>query len=65
MRRTSKQLHQDWKRNFVIERLEKLNVRQSQDGKSIYELDYESLKIELVLAEFRKIDMDCDAGKWF
>lgn len=53
------------KRNYLIEELTKMNVTQSQLGKSIYELDYDDLKYELVLATFRKIDTAKDESKWF
>jgi hypothetical protein len=53
------------KRKLLIEELTKLKVFKSQTGKSIYDLDYEELKYELVLASFREIDTNSDDGKWF
>lgn len=52
-------------RNFVIERLLELGIRESQTGVSIYDLDYEALKYELTLAAFREIDVMSDANKYF
>jgi hypothetical protein len=64
MNATTKQLHQEMKRKMVIERLEELGVKK-HDGKSIYKIDYEELKMVLVLAEMRKVDIDHPEHKWF
>ena len=53
------------KRQFIIERLNKRNIRETQTGKSLYEADYEELKYELVLSEFKEIDISTDANKFF
>lgn len=53
------------KRKFLIEELKTLNVTTSQIGTSLEQLSYEELKYELVLACFRKIDMESDSQKWF
>jgi len=53
------------KQKTILDRLVELGVTESQDGISIYKLDYEELKYELVLAEFRQIDVDTDSNKWF
>jgi hypothetical protein len=65
MATTSKQLHQEMMRNFVIERLIKMGVRQAQSGKSVHEMDYEEAKYELVLASFREIDTENPSNGWF
>lgn len=52
-------------RNFVIERLLEQGITSNQDGVSIYELDYETLKYELALSAFREIDVMTEANKWF
>lgn len=57
-------LHQEMKRNMLIERLEKLGVKEHQ-RKSIYGLDYEDLKVVLVLAEMRKVDIEHPSHRWF
>ncbi|MED4206575.1 hypothetical protein [Neobacillus mesonae] len=57
-------LHQELKRNMILERLEKLGVTK-QDGKSIYEMDYEEVKTVLVLAEMRQVDIEHPEHKWF
>lgn len=53
------------KKQFLIDRLHKRNIFNTQSGKSLYEADYEELKYELVLSEFREIDISADAGRWF
>lgn len=53
------------KRNYLIDELAKMNVKKSQDGRSLSELEYEDLKQELVLACFRQIDRQNESGKWF
>jgi hypothetical protein len=65
MTTTKQQLHQELKHKFVIQRLMKMGVRESQTGKPIHECDYEECKYELVLASFRQIDAETDAGRWF
>jgi hypothetical protein len=58
-------LHQELKHKFVLERLQKLGVRESQLGRPVHELDYEEAKYELVLAEMRQVDIENENGKWF
>jgi hypothetical protein len=53
------------KRKYLIEELTKMNVTQSRDGKRLSDLSYDDLKEELVLATFRYIDRQNEAGKWF
>jgi hypothetical protein len=53
------------KRKYLIEELTKLNIRHSQDGKKLSDLNYNDLKHELVLASFRVIDRQNEEGKWF
>jgi hypothetical protein len=53
------------KRKYLIEELTKMNVTQSRDGKRLSDLSYDDLKEELVLATFRYIDSQNEAGKWF
>ncbi|MCM3665532.1 hypothetical protein M3204_14030 [Mesobacillus subterraneus] len=53
------------KKQFIIERLNKRNIFETQQGKSLYEADYEELKYELVLSEFKEIDISADANKFF
>lgn len=57
-------LHQEMKRNFVINRLKELDVNEYQ-GQSIFELDYDELKTVLVLAEMRKVDIEHPEHRWF
>jgi hypothetical protein len=64
MNSTKLQLHQEMKRKIVLEALLELGI-QTVEGKSVYELDYDELKYELVLASFRKIDIIRDSNKWF
>ncbi|WP_163183320.1 hypothetical protein [Neobacillus sedimentimangrovi] len=65
MKTDKKQLHQEMKRNFLIERLLDLGISKSQTGKSVHELDYETLKYELVLAEMRQVDIEHPEHRWF
>lgn len=65
MKSQKEQLHQEMKQKFVLERLVKMGVRQSQTGKPLHELDYETLKYELVLASFREIDAESSSNGWF
>jgi hypothetical protein len=59
------QLHQEMKRKIELEELIKLGVYTTQDGKSVYDCDYDDLKYELALASFREIDRQNESGKWF
>lgn len=65
MRTNANQLHQTMKHQFVIVRLKDLGFQRSQTGKSLYELDYDEAKYELVLAEMRQIDVESDSNRWF
>lgn len=58
-------IQENMKRNFVLEHLKAKGITHTQNGTSIIELDYESLKYELVLASFREIDAENSEGKWF
>jgi hypothetical protein len=53
------------KRQHIIQELLDKGISKSKTGKSIYDMDYEELKYELVLAAFRDIDSEKDANKWF
>lgn len=53
------------KRKFLIEELKMLNVTTSQDGTCLEQLSYEDLEYELILACFRKIDIEKEEQKWF
>lgn len=54
----------EMKKQFVLERLLAAGVTHSQSGVSVYELDYEDLKFELVIQEFRNIDSECGSQAW-
>lgn len=58
-------MHQEMKRNFVLDKLMEKGITHSQDGTSIEKLDYETLKYELVLSAFREIDAENGEEKWF
>lgn len=53
------------KRQHILDELKKLNVTHTQDGKSINELSYQDLKEQLVLAIFRRIDIENENQKWY
>jgi hypothetical protein len=52
-------------RKHFIEELLAEGVRESPEGKSIYDMGYEELKSELALASIRKINVDNHDNKWF
>jgi hypothetical protein len=64
MNSTKSQLHQEMKRKIVLEAILELGIH-TVDGKSVYDLSYDDLKYELVLAFFRQINRQNDEGKWF
>ena len=61
----SVKLQEKKKQEIVLKRLQELGVRESQQGQSIHDLDYEELKYELVLAEIRAVDVSSSENKWF
>ena len=58
-------MKEQMKRNFVLEKLKEQGITHTKDGTSIEELNYDSLKYELVLSAFREIDADKDDNNWF
>jgi hypothetical protein len=56
---------QGMKRNMILEDLEKMGITETQEGVSIYQLSYDDLKYELVMASYRRIDIDNDSNGWF
>lgn len=46
----------DFMQKFIIEDLIAAGITESQDGKSIYEMEYDELLSELVLAAFSDIE---------
>jgi hypothetical protein len=52
------------KQHFIQELLAK-GFTENKDGKSIYDMDYEELKHELMMATFREQDIENDKNKWF
>lgn len=56
---------QERQRQFILEELQKKGITETQEGTPIELLDYDRLKEELVLAEFRRIDVETDANRWF
>lgn len=55
---------QNMKHDMVLERLKELGVLQTQLGQSIYDLDYDNLLYELVLAELKNVDVE-SRKQWF
>lgn len=53
------------KRQHFIKELLSKGITQNKQGKSVYNMDYEELKYELVLSVFREIDTHNDNNKWF
>jgi hypothetical protein len=62
MKSTKQLLHQEMKGKIVLEELIKLGIYTTQDGKNVYDCDYDDLKYELVLASFRVTDRMNDEG---
>lgn len=63
--RAATDLHQEMKRNIVLNELLDKGIRKTQDGRDIHTADYEILKYELVLQAFRERDIETDDNKWF
>jgi hypothetical protein len=53
------------KRDLVIEELHKLKVFVTKQGQNIEDLNYDDLKYELVLATFRRIDIEKYENRWY
>jgi hypothetical protein len=53
------------KRQHIIQELLAKGITQDKNGKSIYDMDYDDLKHELVMWSFRQIDAERDSNKWF
>jgi hypothetical protein len=53
------------KRQHIIQELLNKGITENKQGKNVYDMDYEELKYELVLAAFREIDAERDDNKWF
>lgn len=63
--RATANLHQEMKRNIVLNELLEKGITRTQDGRDIHTADYETLKYELVLQTFRERDLEADENKWF
>ena len=63
--RAAADLHQEMKRNIVLNELLDKGITKTQDGRDIHNADYETLKYELVLQAFREKDVEADENKWF
>lgn len=57
----SSTLLQNHQHNIILNRLQELGVKESRCGKSLHDLDYHSLKRELVLVR----DFDHPSEQWF
>jgi hypothetical protein len=53
------------KRQIFISRLLEKGITTTKDGTSIYDLDYYSLRHELVMADFRDKDIESPENRWF
>jgi hypothetical protein len=56
---------QDAKRKIYLSRLLEKGISQTKDGVSIHDLDYYSLRRELVLSSYRETNIDSPENKWF
>lgn len=50
---------------ILIKDLAEMNVYRTVQDKSIYEADYEDLKETLTLAVLKRVDIGCEAAKFF
>lgn len=62
---SSVMLRQNMKRQFVLEKLKEKGITHNENGTSIEDLDYETLKYLLVIQAFKDIDAEGDSSKWF
>lgn len=53
-------MQQHFIRELLAER-----ITENKEGKSVYDMDYEELKSEIVLNAFRKKDIENDQNRWF
>jgi len=53
------------KKNFVLEKLLDAGVYETDEGVSVYDLDYEELKYVWVLQSFKEIDITHHENRWF
>jgi hypothetical protein len=53
------------KRNHIVERLLAKGIKETKDGKSIYELSYRELKLQLSIARCLEVEMESSENKWF
>lgn len=65
MRHYNSAIANEMKRNFILEKLLEKGITESQQGTSVYLLDYQSLKNELALSNYREIDVESSENKWF
>lgn len=56
---------EEMKRQILLSKLIARKVFTTKDGKSIYDLDYPSLKREVALLEYREIDIESPPNDWF
>jgi hypothetical protein len=53
------------KRNHIIERLLAKGIKETKDGKSIHELSYRELKLQLSIARCLEIEVESSENGWF
>lgn len=56
---------EEMKRQILLRKLIERKRFKTKDGVSIYDLDYESLRREVALLEFREVDVESSAEVWF
>ncbi|WP_428909431.1 hypothetical protein [Niallia sp. Krafla_26] len=56
---------EEMKRQIYIKRLLENKVYTDPEGTSIYELDYKSLRREVVMLEYRNINVESPENDWF
>lgn len=52
-------------KNSFLEKLLEKGITESQEGKSVYQMDYHELKREVALVSFREINTESAENAWF
>ncbi|MEH7392432.1 hypothetical protein [Bacillus sp. JJ1474] len=61
----NKKLIKEMMKNSFLEKLLENGITESQQGKSVYLMDYNELKREVALATFREIKTESAENAWF
>lgn len=59
------QLSREIQMQDMVQQLQNRGITEDKNGTSIHQLDYYQLQSELNRANFREINAECDANKYF